>query len=156
MTVYFELQLLFPVFSVIYDSCPRSYSGGIWWPRTLFENIAEQDCPEGSFGKWKLFPNFIVLSLLKKRALLSRFHQSFCLALTLNPRTFIILNAHSYMSLLLHLIQAINILTFTATFRHIIRLNIRFSGNPIGMNDKHVKAGSSTINDTFTGLCSAW
>ncbi|GFY79058.1 protocadherin-like wing polarity protein stan [Trichonephila inaurata madagascariensis] len=36
---------------VVYDSCPRAYSRGIWWPRTLFDEVVEQDCPEGSVGR---------------------------------------------------------------------------------------------------------
>ncbi|GFW16199.1 protocadherin-like wing polarity protein stan [Trichonephila clavipes] len=35
---------------VVYDSCPRAYSRGIWWPRTLYDEVVEQDCPEGSVG----------------------------------------------------------------------------------------------------------
>ncbi|CAL1267158.1 unnamed protein product [Larinioides sclopetarius] len=35
---------------VVYDSCPKAYSRGIWWPRTFFDEIVEQDCPEGSVG----------------------------------------------------------------------------------------------------------
>ena len=48
--------LIFVLFClVVYDSCPQSYAGGIWWPRTLFDTISEQDCPEGSFGKTACF-----------------------------------------------------------------------------------------------------
>ncbi|KAG8198293.1 hypothetical protein JTE90_021547 [Oedothorax gibbosus] len=36
---------------VVYDSCPRAYSKEIWWPRTLFDEVVEQDCPLGSIGK---------------------------------------------------------------------------------------------------------
>lgn len=36
---------------VIYDGCPRSFSGGIWWDRSLFDTDAVQSCPTGSFGK---------------------------------------------------------------------------------------------------------
>ncbi|GBN99021.1 Cadherin EGF LAG seven-pass G-type receptor 2 [Araneus ventricosus] len=35
---------------VVYDSCPKAYSREIWWPRTFFDEIVEQDCPEGSVG----------------------------------------------------------------------------------------------------------
>lgn len=42
---------------VVYDSCPQSYSNGIWWSRTLFEKEAEEDCPEDSFGKATRFCN---------------------------------------------------------------------------------------------------
>ncbi|CAH2075509.1 unnamed protein product, partial [Iphiclides podalirius] len=36
---------------VIYDGCPRSYSNGVWWPRTKFGVAAITDCPPGSSGK---------------------------------------------------------------------------------------------------------
>ncbi|XP_023244632.1 protocadherin-like wing polarity protein stan isoform X2 [Centruroides sculpturatus] len=35
---------------VIYDSCPQSFSNGIWWERTLFEHRAIHICPKGSRG----------------------------------------------------------------------------------------------------------
>ncbi|KAL5289018.1 CELSR2 family protein [Megaselia abdita] len=36
---------------VVYDACPRSFSAGIWWPRTLLGNIALENCPSPSHGK---------------------------------------------------------------------------------------------------------
>ncbi|XP_060713609.1 cadherin EGF LAG seven-pass G-type receptor 2 isoform X1 [Tachysurus vachellii] len=35
---------------VIYDSCPLSIDGGIWWPRTKFGLPAAVPCPKGSTG----------------------------------------------------------------------------------------------------------
>ncbi|XP_026328508.1 protocadherin-like wing polarity protein stan isoform X2 [Hyposmocoma kahamanoa] len=36
---------------VIYDGCPRSFSNGVWWPRTKFGVEAITDCPSGTSGK---------------------------------------------------------------------------------------------------------
>ncbi|XP_046828165.1 protocadherin-like wing polarity protein stan isoform X1 [Vespa crabro] len=36
---------------VIYDGCPRSYSEGLWWPRTKFGMTAVEDCPDTAEGK---------------------------------------------------------------------------------------------------------
>ncbi|XP_026490100.2 protocadherin-like wing polarity protein stan isoform X1 [Vanessa tameamea] len=36
---------------VVYDGCPRSYAGGVWWPQTKFSIEAISDCPTGSSGK---------------------------------------------------------------------------------------------------------
>lgn len=36
---------------VIYDGCPRNYLEGVWWPRTTFGEIAEENCPAGSVGR---------------------------------------------------------------------------------------------------------
>lgn len=36
---------------VVYDGCPRSRSNGIWWPRTVFGEKANESCPKGSQGK---------------------------------------------------------------------------------------------------------
>ncbi|XP_013177867.1 PREDICTED: protocadherin-like wing polarity protein stan isoform X1 [Papilio xuthus] len=36
---------------VIYDGCPRSFSNGVWWPRTKFGVEAITDCPTGSSGR---------------------------------------------------------------------------------------------------------
>ena len=36
---------------VIYDSCPRSFKGRIWWERTGFNAVAVQDCPSNMVGK---------------------------------------------------------------------------------------------------------
>ena len=36
---------------VVYNSCPRSYEAGIWWPRTPFGQTVEVACPEDSEGK---------------------------------------------------------------------------------------------------------
>ena len=34
----------------LYDSCPRSFVGGLWWERTPFGVTTEQKCPSGSIG----------------------------------------------------------------------------------------------------------
>ncbi|KOB74665.1 Protocadherin-like wing polarity protein stan, partial [Operophtera brumata] len=36
---------------VVYDGCPRSFSQGVWWPRTKFGVEAITDCPTGTSGK---------------------------------------------------------------------------------------------------------
>ncbi|KAL0891925.1 hypothetical protein ABMA27_015170 [Loxostege sticticalis] len=36
---------------VVYDGCPRSFSHGVWWPRTKFGIEAVTDCPSGTSGK---------------------------------------------------------------------------------------------------------
>ncbi|KAJ8731807.1 hypothetical protein PYW08_014537 [Mythimna loreyi] len=36
---------------VVYDGCPRSFSKGVWWPRTKFGIEAVTDCPAGTSGK---------------------------------------------------------------------------------------------------------
>ena len=36
---------------VVYDGCPRSFSEGLWWPRTSFGKEAIEACPTGSQGK---------------------------------------------------------------------------------------------------------
>ncbi|KAJ0179731.1 hypothetical protein K1T71_004322 [Dendrolimus kikuchii] len=36
---------------VVYDGCPRSFSHGVWWPRTKFGIEATTDCPTGTSGK---------------------------------------------------------------------------------------------------------
>nr|XP_049702759.1 protocadherin-like wing polarity protein stan isoform X2 [Helicoverpa armigera] len=36
---------------VVYDGCPRSFSHGVWWPRTKFGVEAVTDCPAGTSGK---------------------------------------------------------------------------------------------------------
>ncbi|XP_063379045.1 protocadherin-like wing polarity protein stan [Cydia fagiglandana] len=36
---------------VVYDGCPRSFSHGVWWPRTKFGIEAYADCPPGTSGK---------------------------------------------------------------------------------------------------------
>lgn len=36
---------------MVYDGCPRSYSDGLWWPRTLFGMTAIEDCPGTAEGK---------------------------------------------------------------------------------------------------------
>ncbi|XP_059052501.1 protocadherin-like wing polarity protein stan [Achroia grisella] len=36
---------------VVYDGCPRSFSNGVWWPRTKFGIEAVTDCPTGASGK---------------------------------------------------------------------------------------------------------
>ncbi|XP_036388557.1 LOW QUALITY PROTEIN: cadherin EGF LAG seven-pass G-type receptor 3 [Megalops cyprinoides] len=35
---------------VIYDSCPKTITSGIWWPRTKFSLPAAVPCPKGSVG----------------------------------------------------------------------------------------------------------
>ncbi|KAG6439141.1 hypothetical protein O3G_MSEX000521, partial [Manduca sexta] len=35
----------------VYDGCPRSFSHGVWWPRTKFGIQAITDCPAGTSGK---------------------------------------------------------------------------------------------------------
>ena len=35
---------------VVYDSCPRSFRGNIWWKRTPFGVLATQDCSSGMVG----------------------------------------------------------------------------------------------------------
>lgn len=36
---------------VVYDGCPRSFSHGLWWPRTPFGHLANETCPRGAVGK---------------------------------------------------------------------------------------------------------
>lgn len=36
---------------VVYDACPRSYSKGVWWPRTTLGQIATVSCPSPAHGK---------------------------------------------------------------------------------------------------------
>ncbi|CAL1293860.1 unnamed protein product [Larinioides sclopetarius] len=36
---------------VVYDGCPQSFSKGIWWDRTLFDQESSHACPKGSVGK---------------------------------------------------------------------------------------------------------
>lgn len=36
---------------VVYDGCPRSYSEGLWWPRTKFGVTAVEDCPGTAEGR---------------------------------------------------------------------------------------------------------
>ncbi|KAF7707587.1 cadherin EGF LAG seven-pass G-type receptor 1 isoform X2 [Silurus meridionalis] len=35
---------------VVYDSCPKAFESGIWWPRTMFGGPAATNCPKGSSG----------------------------------------------------------------------------------------------------------
>ncbi|KAM9471158.1 cadherin EGF LAG seven-pass G-type receptor 1 [Clarias gariepinus] len=35
---------------VVYDSCPKAFDAGIWWPRTMFGGPAAANCPKGSGG----------------------------------------------------------------------------------------------------------
>ncbi|KAJ8732952.1 hypothetical protein PYW07_015551 [Mythimna separata] len=37
--------------NIVYDGCPRSFSKGVWWPRTKFGIEAVTDCPTGTSGK---------------------------------------------------------------------------------------------------------
>lgn len=36
---------------VVYDSCPRSFAAGIWWPRTSLGKTAIENCPTPARGK---------------------------------------------------------------------------------------------------------
>lgn len=36
---------------VVYDGCPKSFSAGVWWPRTAFGQGAIENCPPKSRGK---------------------------------------------------------------------------------------------------------
>lgn len=36
---------------VVYDACPRSFSEGVWWPRTALGHIATENCPSPAYGK---------------------------------------------------------------------------------------------------------
>ncbi|XP_055380293.1 protocadherin-like wing polarity protein stan [Condylostylus longicornis] len=36
---------------VVYDACPKSFSAGIWWPRTDLGKIAIENCPSPAQGK---------------------------------------------------------------------------------------------------------
>lgn len=38
---------------VVYDSCPRSFAAGVWWPRTQLGQVAIESCPSPAFGKGK-------------------------------------------------------------------------------------------------------
>ncbi|XP_033106725.1 cadherin EGF LAG seven-pass G-type receptor 2-like isoform X3 [Anneissia japonica] len=35
---------------VVYDSCPRRFKEGLWWPRTKFNKVANVRCPNGTIG----------------------------------------------------------------------------------------------------------
>ncbi len=35
---------------VVYGSCPRSFTAGVWWPRTDYNEVVQVDCPPGSEG----------------------------------------------------------------------------------------------------------
>ncbi|XP_062541557.1 protocadherin-like wing polarity protein stan [Armigeres subalbatus] len=36
---------------VVYDACPKSFSAGVWWPRTTFGEMAVENCPLPARGK---------------------------------------------------------------------------------------------------------
>ncbi|XP_055533079.1 protocadherin-like wing polarity protein stan isoform X2 [Wyeomyia smithii] len=36
---------------VVYDACPKSFSAGLWWPRTTFGEISIENCPLPARGK---------------------------------------------------------------------------------------------------------
>lgn len=36
---------------VIYDGCPKSIAGNIWWPRAKWGEYVTENCPIGSQGK---------------------------------------------------------------------------------------------------------
>lgn len=36
---------------VVYDACPKTFSAGVWWPRTPFGQAAYESCPLPSRGK---------------------------------------------------------------------------------------------------------
>lgn len=59
--VFILLHNIHFLFVVVYDGCPQSFSMGIWWDRTLFENEAHHACPKGSVGKL----NFIDIYLIE-------------------------------------------------------------------------------------------
>ncbi|GFR09111.1 protocadherin-like wing polarity protein stan [Trichonephila clavata] len=42
---------------VVYDGCPQSFSMGIWWDRTLFDQESSHACPKGAVGEYS-FPFF--------------------------------------------------------------------------------------------------
>lgn len=48
---------------VVYDGCPRSYAGGLWWPRTKFGQEAVESCPLGSQGKKKIAEKILKMPL---------------------------------------------------------------------------------------------
>lgn len=37
--------------TVVYDSCPKAFDAGIWWPKTKFGRPAAMNCPKGSIGE---------------------------------------------------------------------------------------------------------
>lgn len=45
---------MFSPSTVIYDSCPKTITQGIWWPRTKFNLPAAVPCPKGSVGPYRL------------------------------------------------------------------------------------------------------
>lgn len=48
----FDTYHFFLIFHpVVYDGCPRSSSEGIWWPRTVFDSEAIENCPKTTVGK---------------------------------------------------------------------------------------------------------
>jgi len=36
---------------VIYDGCPKSIAGNVWWPRAKWGEYVVENCPFGSQGK---------------------------------------------------------------------------------------------------------
>lgn len=36
---------------VVYDACPRSFSQGVWWPRTAIGAVSVENCPSPAHGK---------------------------------------------------------------------------------------------------------
>lgn len=56
---------------VVYDGCPRSLAGSIWWERTYFSETAIQLCPIGSKGEavlpfFEVVMQFLILTLSVK------------------------------------------------------------------------------------------
>lgn len=43
---------------VVYDACPRSFSSGIWWPRTPIGQVAVENCPTLATGKGRRVCDF--------------------------------------------------------------------------------------------------
>lgn len=43
--------VLLSICLVIYDGCPKSIAGNIWWPRAKWGQYVTENCPLGSQGK---------------------------------------------------------------------------------------------------------
>ncbi len=52
---------------VVYDSCPKSFASGVWWPRTAFGAVALENCPTPAKGKTSNFMNdlYHIFSFIK-------------------------------------------------------------------------------------------
>lgn len=42
---------------VVYDACPKNYFSQIWWKRTAFGDIANEECPDETVGMASRFCN---------------------------------------------------------------------------------------------------